>query len=74
MPISTALGGDRIEDTVLVTANGCEVLTPTTKEFVHFIMTNDEIKELLESFNESDVGELEIEREAANRIRMRRIR
>ena len=29
------LGGIRIEDTVLVTANGCEVLTPTTKEFVH---------------------------------------
>ena len=29
------LGGVRIEDTVLVTANGCEVLTPTTKEFVH---------------------------------------
>jgi Xaa-Pro aminopeptidase len=29
------VGGVRIEDTVLVTANGCEVLTPTTKEFVH---------------------------------------
>lgn len=29
------LGGIRIEDTVLVTASGCEVLTPTTKEFVH---------------------------------------
>ena len=28
-------GGVRIEDTVLVTAGGCEVLTPTTKEFVH---------------------------------------
>jgi Xaa-Pro aminopeptidase len=28
-------GGVRIEDTVLVTANGCEILTPTTKEFVH---------------------------------------
>jgi Xaa-Pro aminopeptidase len=27
------LGGIRIEDTVLVTANGCEVLTPTPKEF-----------------------------------------
>ena len=26
--------GIRIEDTVLVTANGCEVLTPTSKEFV----------------------------------------
>jgi len=27
------LGGIRIEDTVLVTASGCEVLTPTPKEF-----------------------------------------
>ena len=26
--------GVRIEDTVLVTKNGCEILTPTTKEFV----------------------------------------
>jgi len=30
------LGGVRIEDTVLVTAEGCEVLTPTSKEFVNF--------------------------------------
>ena len=28
------LGGIRIEDTVLVTKHGCEVLTPTPKEFV----------------------------------------
>jgi Xaa-Pro aminopeptidase len=28
-------GGVRIEDTVLVTTSGYEVLTPTTKEFVH---------------------------------------
>ena len=29
------LAGIRIEDTVLVTENGCEVLTPTSKEFLH---------------------------------------
>jgi Xaa-Pro aminopeptidase len=29
------LAGIRIEDTVLVTKGGCEVLTPTSKEFVH---------------------------------------
>jgi Xaa-Pro aminopeptidase len=28
------LGGIRIEDTVLVTPNGCEVLTPSSKEFI----------------------------------------
>ena len=28
------LGGVRIEDTVLVTANGCEILTPTSKDLV----------------------------------------
>jgi len=27
-------GGVRIEDTVLVTPGGCEILTPTSKEFV----------------------------------------
>ena len=29
------LGGIRIEDTVLVTESGCQILTPTPKEFVH---------------------------------------
>ena len=28
------LAGIRIEDTVLVTRNGCEVLTPTSKDFI----------------------------------------
>ena len=27
-------GGIRIEDTVLVTKNGCEILTPTSKELI----------------------------------------
>ena len=27
-------GGVRIEDTVLVAQNGCEVLTPTAKDFI----------------------------------------
>ena len=30
------LAGIRIEDTVLVTQNGCEVLTPSSKEFITF--------------------------------------
>ena len=29
------LGGIRIEDTILVTENGCQIMTPTSKEFVH---------------------------------------
>ncbi len=30
------VGGIRIEDTVLVTDSGCEILTPTSKEFITF--------------------------------------
>jgi Xaa-Pro aminopeptidase len=29
------MGGIRIEDTVLVTGSGCEVLTPTSREFTN---------------------------------------
>jgi Xaa-Pro aminopeptidase len=29
------VGGIRIEDTLLVTENGCQIMTPTSKEFVH---------------------------------------
>ena len=29
------VGGIRIEDTLLVTENGCQIMTPTSKDFVH---------------------------------------
>ena len=65
-------GGIRIEDTVLVTPNGCEVLTPTSKELdCDSEMTIEEIKELIQVVNESGVAELEVQR-GENRVRIRR--